>query len=320
MVGVRTFLESSTIHGLGYISTTRKYARIFWILVVLAGFTGAVFLIHESFYSWSESPVKTTVETFPISDVKFPKVTVCPPKNSYTDLNYDLKITDNITLTEDMRDQLFEYALEISEEYIFSGNNWTKLQEKDRFYNWYYGCTKIIPPWFEDDDYNVGLSFEIHTSAISGVVTTQYYGEQFQPDLIERKHRYWVKVYPPKIVKNNENVTLHFKIEKASITGLPDDSKDSFSVSGVDLQVDQSSAFKNFTPPGRYQTIDFYRRGLKSKKVEEMKMNMMPGFKFEWWYSGYGVDVTPDTKFKYYERTYEFVRQVIKNENILFNP
>ena len=107
MVGVRTFLESSTIHGLSYISTTRKYARIFWILVVLAGFIGAAFLIHESFYSWSESPVTTTVETFPISDVRFPKVTVCPPKNTYTDINYDLLISENITLTDKMRDEMF---------------------------------------------------------------------------------------------------------------------------------------------------------------------------------------------------------------------
>ena len=34
MEGVRAFLESSTIHGLTYISTTKKCARLFWILVV----------------------------------------------------------------------------------------------------------------------------------------------------------------------------------------------------------------------------------------------------------------------------------------------
>ena len=69
MEGVSTFLESSTIHGLTYISTTRKYARLFWILVVIAGFVGASLLIKEAFYSWSESPIKTTVETLPISEM-----------------------------------------------------------------------------------------------------------------------------------------------------------------------------------------------------------------------------------------------------------
>ena len=35
MESIRNFLESSTIHGLSYISTTRKYVRVFWILVVI---------------------------------------------------------------------------------------------------------------------------------------------------------------------------------------------------------------------------------------------------------------------------------------------
>ena len=131
MEGVSTFLESSTIHGLTYISTTRKYTRLFWILVVLAGFVGASLLIKESFDSWSESPVKTTIETLPISIITFPKVTVCPPKNTFTDLNYDLMMTENVTITEEMRNEMFEYALEVINEGDLSGNNWTKLHEED---------------------------------------------------------------------------------------------------------------------------------------------------------------------------------------------
>ena len=80
MEDMNTFLECSTIHGLLHISTNKKYTRLFWILVVTTGFVGASILIKESFNSWSESPVKTTIETLPISEIKFPKVTVCPPK------------------------------------------------------------------------------------------------------------------------------------------------------------------------------------------------------------------------------------------------
>ena len=110
---VTLFLESSTIHGLSYISTTRKFVRLFWVLVVITGFIGAAFIIKESFDSWSESPVKTTIETLPISDIKLPKVTVCPPKNTFTDLNYDLMMTENKTLTEEMRDEMFKYAVKV---------------------------------------------------------------------------------------------------------------------------------------------------------------------------------------------------------------
>ena len=40
MEEARQFLESSTIHGLYYISTSKKWARIFWIVVSFVGFTG----------------------------------------------------------------------------------------------------------------------------------------------------------------------------------------------------------------------------------------------------------------------------------------
>ena len=54
---VRTFLETSTIHGLGHISSNKKaIVKLLWILVVVAGFTGAGIIIYQSFKSWDESP------------------------------------------------------------------------------------------------------------------------------------------------------------------------------------------------------------------------------------------------------------------------
>ena len=74
---IKIFLESSTIHGLTYISTSRKHVeRLFWVLVVIAGFTGAGVLIYESFQDWHENPVTTTIETLPIHNITFPKLTL----------------------------------------------------------------------------------------------------------------------------------------------------------------------------------------------------------------------------------------------------
>ena len=175
MEGITSFLESSTIHGLTHISSTRKYKRLFWILVVVAGFLGASLIIKESFESWSESPVKTTIETLAISEIKLPKVTVCPPKNTYTDLNYDLMLTDNITLTEEMRDEMFKYAVKIINEESFSTATWPgMLHEKDRFYNWYHGYTKLKSPYYNiynyDDDER--LKIQLYTTATSGGTLT----------------------------------------------------------------------------------------------------------------------------------------------------
>ena len=98
MENIKSFLESSTIHGLGHISTTRRCFRIFWILIVVCAFTGAGYFICQSFGAWAESPVKTAIETLPIEDMPYPKITVCPPKKTFTDLNYDLILIGNKTI------------------------------------------------------------------------------------------------------------------------------------------------------------------------------------------------------------------------------
>ena len=100
MEGVRTFLESSSISGLNHISTSKKCARAFWILVVITAFILSGFLIFESFDSWSNSPVRTTIETLDMREIKFPKVTVCPPKNTLTDLNYDFMLGRSFKISE----------------------------------------------------------------------------------------------------------------------------------------------------------------------------------------------------------------------------
>ena len=306
MEGVRTFLESSTIHGLIFISTTRKYVRLFWILVVIAGFVGASLIIKESFDSWSESPVKTTIDTLPISEIRFPKIIVCPPKNTFTDLNYDLMMTENITFTEEMRDEMFKFAVEVHNDDSFSQNNWTKLHEEDIFYNWYHGYTQIKSPVYSVYDYQLFLN--IITGATSGVVTTQYYGEQFNSELVERKLVYKVSVYPPESVKGNENVTLHFKMEKVSMTGLAWNSKDRIYMGREVLDAEQTISYRNFSLyHGEYRFIKLFR-DVNSEDVETQKLDLMPGFRLTWWYTGTGAEVKPDNKYKDEDTTKQFVR------------
>ena len=350
MVSMKVFLESSTIHGLTYISTTRKYARLFWILVITSGFMGAGFLIKESFASWSESPIKTTIETLPIAKIKFPKVTVCPAKNTMTDLNYDLMIIDNLTLTEKMRDEMFKYAIETLEEDIFSISRWNVLDEANRYYNWYNGYTEIVSPYkppFKGFESNVlpKTTYEISTSATSGSVSTQFFGEKFQPDLLERQLELNVKVYPPLIgnetILKKKNVTLHFKVEKVLITGfsraIPHEiSVDRFDMTGFsDLEYNQTTIYKNFTfestldseydkldheydyENNEYNEYDDEKRqkgfiqcdlvrGVYTRDAEKIKMKLMPGFKIEWWYSG--ASVIPDPIFKNNEKSIQFNR------------
>ena len=144
MENIKEFLEYTTIHGLVYVSKPGKCSRIFWILVVIAGFTGAGVMIHHSFENWIKSPVKTLIETMPIKEITLPRVTVCPPKNTFTNLNYDLMMLDNMTLDNETRLELTQYAVGLIQEDIYKDviSNISKIQEKDRYFNWYMGYTK----------------------------------------------------------------------------------------------------------------------------------------------------------------------------------
>ena len=199
MESVRTFLESSTVHGLGYISSTKKFARLFWILVVIAGFVGAGIIIFQSFDNWAKSPVTTTIETLPITDITLPKVTVCPPKNTFTNLNYDLMMLENMTLDNDTRDELTQFAVGLIQDQVYNEvmANISKLEEENRYYNWYMGYTKIWLPWWGPRDCDPDgndkecaedkLRYDVNTAATSGTISTQYFGHKFEKDKMKSK-------------------------------------------------------------------------------------------------------------------------------------
>ena len=97
MESFKQFLESASINGLNHIYSTRRWTRILWITVLTLGFVASSLLIWESFETWEDNPVRTTTKTVPMKEIKFPKLTVCPPKNTFTDLNYDLMLAENVT-------------------------------------------------------------------------------------------------------------------------------------------------------------------------------------------------------------------------------
>ena len=72
----------------------QRKARFFWILVVIFGFSIAFYMIVSSFQNWSENPATTTIETLKIDKITFPKVSVCPPKRTFLNLNYDIMNSD----------------------------------------------------------------------------------------------------------------------------------------------------------------------------------------------------------------------------------
>ena len=130
-------------------------------------------------------------------------------------------------------------------------------------------------------------------------------------EMVERKLSYHINVYPPYNVKDNENVTLHFKVEKVSMSGLERSSKDRVEMEGLGLlDADQMTANTKFTPP--CPCINFLRsinlnRDVSSDDVKTQKLEKVPGSRFIWWYTG--PEITPENYFyKFDEMTKKFVR------------
>jgi len=81
METLKTFMENSSICGLAHISNSKtNLERIFWVVVSILMIAGTGYLTAEALNYWAENPISTVVETFPIFEVKFPKIVVCPPK------------------------------------------------------------------------------------------------------------------------------------------------------------------------------------------------------------------------------------------------
>ena len=290
---IRNFLESSTIHGLSYISTTKRFVRVFWVIVVILGFTGAGVMIYQSFQDWDESPVKTTVETFPITELTFPKVTVCPPKNTYTDLNYDLMMTENMTLKNETRNEMTDYAMLLLYEHCFDNiiTNLSLLQDKDRYYNWYHGITEIMIPYYTSNAYFDRLSYSVSTHATSGTITTKDFGDMFDADKVEKRIYYRIEVVPADNIRSDPNISLHFEIERITMTDLST-GKDDFYLpweASWDIPADQNIVKYETQPKDNSYTL-VLSRSVTEEELAKQKLSFMPGFNFTWYFSGIEVD------------------------------
>ena len=285
----KDFLESSTIHGLTYISTTRKLVRVFWILVVIFGFSTASFLIYQSFQAWEESPVSTTIETLPITKIRFPKVTVCPPKNTYTDLNHDLASLHS--LDNNTRNMIKNYAIGLLYEHLHDSffKDLALLQDDMRYHNWYQGYTQVNFPSREQyAGQEFGMSYSISTYSSSGSISSQHFGEEYDVDNVKvvSDIRYTINIVPPEYVRQYYDVTLHVQIEKAS---LEESGYEEFSYKSKVLNTDVKNYTQQINPPGGDSNEIKLERRIPWENIATIKMQLMPGFRIRWFYTGQNV-------------------------------
>lgn len=212
MDGFKEFLESSTIHGLVYIASNRRVARLLWICIVITGFTGALVLIQQSFSSWKESPVSTTIETRSISDLAFPGVVVCPARHSFTSLNPALTRAEKNSLdqntTQRLLDIILEATFDLNVENKYKAT--TSFFEKDKFFNWYNGQSKLLFPSRKN---STQLNFFPKTYAVSGRISTAYFEEIFYEEDFELELDFSISIYVPKKIRKTRSISLVIDID-----------------------------------------------------------------------------------------------------------
>ena len=321
MNSFKLFLESSTIHGLNHVSTTRKYIRFFWILVVISGFSGSIYLICQSFKAWSERPVSTTIETHEIHELKYPKVMVCPPKNTYTNLNHDIMVVGNMTIDNDLTNEN-STAYKLLQSFVsnFHQKDFdvfvqkiNLMKEKNEFRNYYNGFTKV-PIDVYRNQIGINSGKFIKTYATSGDIASPYFGEVFDSDKFELGDSFSVHIENPyndfyrKEPYGNTTYKIKYDVEEQfECLQLENRNGACLDPSQNEFQVKKANDSNGiriiFTRS--FQTLDF----------EDWKLKRFTGFSVEWEYLRTQSDTKIQQSFQRKNKNYIRMANLIHQSN-----
>ena len=203
---VKQFLEFSTIHGLVYISTNRRLVRLLWLCVVIAGFICSGVMIQQSISSWANNPISTTIETHPISDLDFPNVTVCPARNTFTNLNPDLVMARKVEFDHEKRRELSEHVMDAIMNTNFNAKHLEFSEFKEeKFINWYLGITRIDFPYIDSEG---DKNFHLKTTSLNGSFSTAYFKQPFDDNKFQRALQSEVYLYKPIGISNDSKIVI----------------------------------------------------------------------------------------------------------------
>ena len=193
------YLNSATIHGLVYIASGKNnWTRTAWTVAISSSVLMAGFIIADSFKSWTASPTVTSVETFPISEVKFPEVTICPPHGANTALNYDLRAARNVTLDKATRSELIETVKRLAHEtyidhHIAEIRTFLKTEDVRKIYE---GQMEMADLFIDGAWY---LKYQSRVTGMSGETSTRYLGEPYNPHKYVKKIKFYYQIVVPTI-------------------------------------------------------------------------------------------------------------------------
>ena len=326
-MNLKDYFDVSSIHGFGHVNGQTSFGKIFWLFVVTSGFVFAGVLVGQSFESWRSNPISTVIETKPILESKFPDVVVCPPENTFTNLNLDLMNADNIVLDEKLRESLVNRTTEmiLDEEFFSAYADQNDVLEGNKYKNWYTGFTLA--------SLSYSKLVQVSTSSESGSFSSPFYGKPFKANKFQIEADYEILISPPKNIsrfrsgKGYDNLCVEINKDTSdnSIKEVKETVKwyqgysfgqllDGFQ---TETRCFKGKDFKQSITRARYVKLAFYR--VFSKRAFEVwKNKRFTGMNVSWYYTdseGQKIKIVPEPKYLNEEANQIFITLVRLVEN-----
>ena len=236
------------------------------------------------------SPISTTITTNPIEQVTYPEIFVCPPRNTFTNLNHDL-----VNVPDERIDQDYIYELirlvdkKVQEaELEKSLIELDTFDEKDKFKKWYLGLTEFALPQYYYIFGYLKQIIEYKTTATSGTISSPFFRSKY-----DKKNFYFITVY----IFDLSNLLLHIEEDTILNLNLEIDTKETEGGSET-FSLDLGSEIDSYKLTGPMtKTLSFNRsdqmtqfwltfeRDFHYEHVENWSTKRMTGMKIEWYFS-----------------------------------
>ena len=257
---------------------------------------------------------------------------MCPPKNTRTNLNYDLVLSENLTLDNEGKEELAKFIkltiLEIIYDSVFEDVK--SYGETDKYRNWFDGITQLELPVDKTGGYLTSTLkttkfMKVSTYAKSGTFVTPYFRENFDSKKFSLFAEFKLYIWIPNSVFKSKTVELILEIENDLI-----ERHDSQSFERVNVISDTTEKLESSNKKiirkislGRRNVYIEFTRSLSQRDVENWSSRRMTGMNVSWYYSS--PSVQPERKYfanevnSYYRKIVSLVHQEDQSEDQLWS-
>ena len=123
------------------------------------------------------------------------------------------------------------------------------------------------------------------TTATSGNMITQYFGQNFDATKVDCSIFIEIKVYVPPSVRNDPSTTLFFNLEKNTMKEVSENDQMFIDPFG-DIDADKTHVTANITGP--FDDDNYLirlDRKVTDEDIKNIKQDKMPGLTFSWHYN-----------------------------------